>query len=368
MLLEAGGISAAISDDNMRRLKFCLQWLQYATSHIDAQILILRDFIASLNPGAPVSASHIRTLNDLKRDVVGTVREAVAVVSKYAGGALPEPARNTVRSFILHLPQRWARAAAPILAQPVAHTHRPAPEHAVGLSASSAASSSSRRAAHANTPYSRPASPTAGTSPTSPRHARNGTSGASALGLSGAVAASSSSAVSTASATTQAAQRILTLATESLDMMRGVTGVVKDSLDRADMWLDRLRMVGLQRQQPDGLDEAVLAGLSSTPATTTTTTTTAAATHTAFVTPTPRRGSMDVMARAPSLACSSAQSYTESPMSSRPPTPGSSVGAGQLPDFRTLTLSSRYTSPLVETTALPPIVKVKEESGMEVDA
>ena len=31
-----------------------------------------------------------------------------------------------------------------------------------------------------------------------------------------------------------AAQRILTLATESLDMMRGVTGVVKDSLDRAD--------------------------------------------------------------------------------------------------------------------------------------
>jgi hypothetical protein len=169
-----------------------------------------------------------------------------------------------------------------------------------------------------------------------------------------------------ASATTQAAQRILTLATESLDMMRGVTGVVKDSLDRADMWLDRLRMVGLQRQQPDGLDEAVLAGLSSAPATTTTTTTAAA--HTAFVTPTPRRGSMDVMAHAPSLACSSAPSYTESPMSSRPPTPGSSVGAGQLPDFRTLTLSSRYTSPLVETTALPPIVKVKEESGMEVDA
>lgn len=31
-----------------------------------------------------------------------------------------------------------------------------------------------------------------------------------------------------------AAQRILVLATESLDMMRGVTGVVKDSLDRAD--------------------------------------------------------------------------------------------------------------------------------------
>jgi hypothetical protein len=34
-----------------------------------------------------------------------------------------------------------------------------------------------------------------------------------------------------------AAQRILTLATESLDMMRGVTGVVKDSLDRADAYV-----------------------------------------------------------------------------------------------------------------------------------
>lgn len=32
----------------------------------------------------------------------------------------------------------------------------------------------------------------------------------------------------------QAAQRILTLATESLDMLRGVTAVVSESLERAD--------------------------------------------------------------------------------------------------------------------------------------
>ena len=31
----------------------------------------------------------------------------VDVVSKCAGGALPEPARSRVRSFILKLPQRW---------------------------------------------------------------------------------------------------------------------------------------------------------------------------------------------------------------------------------------------------------------------
>ena len=28
MLLEAGGISAAVSEESMRRLKYCLQWLQ----------------------------------------------------------------------------------------------------------------------------------------------------------------------------------------------------------------------------------------------------------------------------------------------------------------------------------------------------
>ncbi|KAL1743579.1 hypothetical protein HDZ31DRAFT_64883 [Schizophyllum fasciatum] len=45
-------------------------------------------------------------------------------------------------------------------------------------------------------------------------------------------------------ATVLAAQRILALATESLDMMRGVTGVVRDSLDRADAWVGRLGMEG----------------------------------------------------------------------------------------------------------------------------
>jgi hypothetical protein len=28
VLLEAGGISAAVSEESMRRLKYCLQWLQ----------------------------------------------------------------------------------------------------------------------------------------------------------------------------------------------------------------------------------------------------------------------------------------------------------------------------------------------------
>ena len=48
-----------------------------------------------------------------------------------------------------------------------------------------------------------------------------------------------------------AAQRILTLATESLDMLRGVTGVVKDSLDQAETWVGRLHAVGLQSRSSE---------------------------------------------------------------------------------------------------------------------
>ncbi|KAK6977678.1 hypothetical protein R3P38DRAFT_3295004 [Favolaschia claudopus] len=78
-LLEAGGLSAALSDESVRRLRYCLNWLQYATQHIDAQILILRDFIASLHPYPPnpsassstpaappeLTPDHLRTLTHL---------------------------------------------------------------------------------------------------------------------------------------------------------------------------------------------------------------------------------------------------------------------------------------------------------------
>ncbi|KAI9062674.1 Opi1-domain-containing protein [Trametes sanguinea] len=261
MILEAGGLSAAISEESMRRLKYCLQWLQYATTQIDAQILVLRNFIASLQPNGdsphatPVSPQHLRTLQAAKRDVVDTIRQVVEVVSRYAGGALPEPARTRVRSFILHLPRRWAAASGDGLAMGGAH-------HEVrGESTGAAAASSSARGRHrATAPYSygpgepgpsprsRPAS--RATSPTRGGRGHGRQTSAGALDGSGAPP--------TADKATQAAQKILTLATESLDMLRGVTGVFKESLERADIWVERLRVVGLQRQQnpnaPEGVD------------------------------------------------------------------------------------------------------------------
>ncbi|KDQ19069.1 hypothetical protein BOTBODRAFT_28564 [Botryobasidium botryosum FD-172 SS1] len=218
VLLEAGGLSAAVSEESMRRLKYCLQWLQYATSHIDRQILLLRSFIESISPpqdpassqqdpDALVPIQSMQTLTEVKRDLVSTIRQVVDVVSKYAGGTLPEPARSTVRSFILKLPERWAVAAR-------AEAAAGSGANATNGTSAGAGSRRSRSETEAQERQSRP----------------------------------------TASAATQAAQRVLTLATESLDTMRSVTGVFKDSLDRAEAWVERLRMVGIQRQQSQTQD------------------------------------------------------------------------------------------------------------------
>ncbi|CCM02619.1 uncharacterized protein FIBRA_04722 [Fibroporia radiculosa] len=246
MLLEAGGLGVAFSEESMRRLKYCLQWLQYATTHIDAQILVLRNFIASLQSSLSsnndsstcvlISHHHLRTLNAAKRDVVDTLRQVVNVVSRYAGSALREPARSRVRTFILRLPQRWAEAAG---ADGLAADVRP--EGGVDRV-------EMRRTNPGPAPYSygpsecgpspRSRAPSRTTSPSQSRaHSRQATGSTV-----GAVP-------TTADAAHQAAQRILTLATESLDMLRGVTAVVSESLDRADAWVERLRIVGLQRQQ-----------------------------------------------------------------------------------------------------------------------
>ena len=251
MLFEAGGLGAAVSEESMRRLQYCLQWLQvsillpwpgmyskrrqpqYATNHIDAQILVLRDFMASLQTvaarsGETVSQHHMRTLNDVKRDVVDTIRQVVDIVSKYAGGALPEPARQRVRGFILHLPQRWASAS------------RQGPEPTQPYSPSTGKRRTGRyghgtaEGSSASNPYPTPASLSR---PGSPAHSRT-TSVSTRVAHRNTPSVTGSPTVASngmsAIAANQAAQRILTLATESLDMIRGVTGVFKESLDRAD--------------------------------------------------------------------------------------------------------------------------------------
>lgn len=191
---------------------------------------MLRDFIASLQEQQFLSPSssatsliapqHLHTLTSIRRDVVNTIRQVVDVVSKYAGGALPEPARSHVRDFILRLPQRWAQAASASPADsPIPPSASAKPDGKVkteragrgGRTASAPYSYGKGEAGPS--PRSRPPSRA-----TSPSHSRQ----ANGCGP------------NSGPAMTQAAQKILTLATESLDMLRAVTQVFKESLDKAD--------------------------------------------------------------------------------------------------------------------------------------
>jgi hypothetical protein len=169
----------------------------------------------------------MRTLTDIRRDVVQTIRQVVDVVSKYAGSALPEPARSRVRGFILHLPQRWASAS--VNPTPGMADGIPGASSAVGAAAGGCGSSRRGRSTrhHKERNAGGPHRSQAGT-PASSRASSPLASARVALGVGHRP---------TTSAATQAAQRVLTLAAESLDMMRGVTGVVRDSLDRADAYV-----------------------------------------------------------------------------------------------------------------------------------
>jgi hypothetical protein len=177
---------------------------------------------------------------------VHTIRQVVDVVSRYAGGTLPEPARNRVRGFILNLPQRWASKAGPAAnigsstgereRGGMINTGETIAAAATGTGAAVRRGQQRRaaqreRGAGAEGSFrsgasSRAASPSACSSPRISRIMLNGNGGERERG----------NAVSEGSAML-AAQRILTLSTESLDMMRNVTGVVKDSLDRADAYV-----------------------------------------------------------------------------------------------------------------------------------
>jgi hypothetical protein len=283
MLVEASGISAAVSDESMRKMRYCLQCLQvshkfvlhskkgkltllslsqYATENLDNQIRILQAFIASVDStvtGEPVPANAmvspeaLRQYAEVKKNVIDTIRQVVDVIGKYAGGVLPEPAKATVKNLILALPGRWSSAVR---------------EAGAGLGEEWAG----------NDPQADGDPTIVGSSRTNPRKRGHGTLNESSASISGKISAGSSSAsvaagfgsglgrmapipngVSTsaeasgsvngralhganrkqllpptAGSARTAAHRVLTLATESLHAVRGVTGVFKETLDRAE--------------------------------------------------------------------------------------------------------------------------------------
>jgi hypothetical protein len=138
LVLSTSGLSVAMSEESLRSLKYCLNWLRWANEHIgkviDALKAVLEQFegqtISDTNgvltngdnkDGTPNGQLIVRSdadrskmhakIAELKSDVLKTLKNVVDVVSKYAGGALPENARLLVRRHLTSLPQRFRLAS-----------------------------------------------------------------------------------------------------------------------------------------------------------------------------------------------------------------------------------------------------------------
>ncbi|KAL8692202.1 MAG: hypothetical protein Q9218_002733 [Villophora microphyllina] len=132
LITSTSGLGIAMSEESLRSLKYCLEWLRGANSFINRMTIALKDAIKELDktsqdaPSEPRAAhrdrpdsqpkprnqgaiaQHVRAIGN---GVIEAFMNVVDVVSKYAGGALPANARSLVRSHLLSLPQRLNRAS-----------------------------------------------------------------------------------------------------------------------------------------------------------------------------------------------------------------------------------------------------------------
>ncbi|KAH8890207.1 Opi1-domain-containing protein, partial [Thozetella sp. PMI_491] len=127
LIMSTSGLSIAMSEESLRSLKYCLQWLRWANEHIAKVIATLKTTLeqyekpgsedelmhgveqnGSVEGGGVENRSEVAArINLLKIEVLKTLRDVIDTVSKYAGGALPENARELVKRHLTSLPQRF---------------------------------------------------------------------------------------------------------------------------------------------------------------------------------------------------------------------------------------------------------------------
>jgi hypothetical protein len=121
LIMSTSGLSIAMSDESLRSLKYCLRWLRWANEHIAKVIAAMRSTLQQYdgeNATADEGLDHAMVdavdrkqlaarITEMKTDVLKTMRDVIETVSRYAGGALPENARDLVRKHLTSLPQRF---------------------------------------------------------------------------------------------------------------------------------------------------------------------------------------------------------------------------------------------------------------------
>ncbi|TDZ38988.1 Clock-controlled protein 8 [Colletotrichum trifolii] len=138
LIMSTSGLSVAMSEQSLKRLKYCLGRLRAANDYVGGVVQRLKSVLQQYekagqtgeHSGPNEDGDHImadipgETSSDQDRamlesqitrfrdDIVRTIRGCIEVVSKYTGGSLPENARNLIRRHLTTLPQRFLYAIA----------------------------------------------------------------------------------------------------------------------------------------------------------------------------------------------------------------------------------------------------------------
>jgi transcriptional repressor OPI1 len=133
LIISTSGLGVAMSQESFRSLRFCLGWLRWANGRLGEAIqnlkVLLERYGDSTTVGGGTSPMSPDSMSDqhhhdqrqaqvaarvaaLRQDVINTLKQVVGIVSQYAGGALPENARNLVQRHLTSLPQRFSIANA----------------------------------------------------------------------------------------------------------------------------------------------------------------------------------------------------------------------------------------------------------------
>lgn len=121
VVLSTYGLGAALNEESMKNLKYCLQWLRFLNAHLGKLVGALKTVVEELEnhqqsqPDEEASqagggiarilpssyessrAALAAKVEQLKGDVISTMKKVVEVVSNYTGSALPENARELIK-------------------------------------------------------------------------------------------------------------------------------------------------------------------------------------------------------------------------------------------------------------------------------
>ena len=134
LVISTSGLGVAMSEESLRSLRFCLSWLRWANGRLGEAIQNLKALMERWNEGmtpgeqaSPMSVANMTQgqnerrqqalafrIAALRKDVLDTLKQVVGIVSNYAGGALPQNARDLVHRHLTSLPQRFNVANAMI--------------------------------------------------------------------------------------------------------------------------------------------------------------------------------------------------------------------------------------------------------------